>query len=56
MADEPKPAAGPSKKQPREKRVSFYPVSLEEAVDRLLKASPEGTPRRGRRPPKADTA
>jgi hypothetical protein len=41
MADEPEEAAKPSKKQPRGKPVSLYPLSLEEAVDRLLKAKPE---------------
>ena len=38
MADEPEPAAKPSRRRPREKPVSLYPLTLEEAVDRLLKA------------------
>jgi hypothetical protein len=45
MADEAKAPAPPRKKRARrrasEKPLSLYPLSLEEAVDKLLKVKPE---------------
>jgi hypothetical protein len=44
MAEEDKKAAAPRKKAraaPKDTRVSLYPLTLEEAVDKLFQAKPE---------------
>jgi hypothetical protein len=53
MAEEGKKAAAPRKKAraaPKDTRVSLYPLTLEEAVDKLLKSGPN-SPSGGRSAP-----